>query len=101
VNASDQFSFVEWLGHIVVGAIAEALDLVLAERQWPKVFAIEFQQIESLQHGVGRLPSRVESIEHRDAIGATHTTASPSSVNDLARSLAAAAAMAGYLAVQS
>src|SRR5258708_575196 len=29
VDASDQFSFVEWLGHIVVGAIAEALDLVL------------------------------------------------------------------------
>jgi hypothetical protein len=29
VDASDQFGFVEWLGHIVVGATAEALDLVL------------------------------------------------------------------------
>ena len=28
-NASDQFSFVEWLGHVVVGTIAESLDLVL------------------------------------------------------------------------
>jgi len=31
LDASNQFSFVEWLGHVVVGAITEALDLVLDE----------------------------------------------------------------------
>jgi hypothetical protein len=47
----------------------------------------------------GLVPA-VECIEDGDAIG-PQTIASPSRVNDLTRSLAAAAAMAGYRSVQS
>jgi hypothetical protein len=49
---------------------------------------------------VGRRAPVVERSENGDAKGPA-TAASPSSVNDLARSLAATAAIPGYRSVQS
>jgi hypothetical protein len=56
--------------------------------------------VNTLQEGLANLPMAVKGIEYRDAVGA-QTTASPSNVNERARSLIAALAIAGKRSVQS
>jgi hypothetical protein len=76
------------------------LRLALGQRQRPKILSVEFQQVERMKDRVGRRAPVVERSENGDAKGPA-TAASPSSVNDLARSLAATAAIPGYRSVQS
>ena len=64
--------------------------------------ALRLSSGSGLKHRVRRLPPMVKRVERRLLrSGPRLPTASPSVVNDLARSLAAEAAMAGYLTVQS
>jgi hypothetical protein len=65
----------------------------LAERQQPKILAVQLDQVEGDQDRIAGPAPPVEQV--KDSPSAPQTTVSPSSVNGRARSLAAAPAMAG------
>jgi hypothetical protein len=70
------------------------LRLALAERQRPQVFAVELQQSNAWRTALGAARRRW-SASNTATPSSPETAASPSRVNDLARSLAATAAIAG------
>jgi hypothetical protein len=68
--------------------------LTVAQRQAAEVLTVELQEVEGVQHGLGGAAA-VERVEDRGTPSGPHTTASPSSVNDVHRRAAAVRAIAG------